>query len=139
MLFIEITFFVQFAVLIIGSAKGVHAETLCIKALKNFTHSNSAFEECALNNYVESKVCFNCVAPFIVQKIAYAKLLEAHDSSDKGNHLLCSKQFLNKDKFDLVRNHYEKSKTFWIESSCKRKENNNAKTNFYFITIFYCF
>lgn len=103
---------------------GVNADlkrTECKKARNNFADKNSRFDLCAMQHSVPNLFCTKCVEEYRDQYYRYKDLLAAHDSPMDGPHELCSKEFLETDRFNLIESHYKSAVDLWKSAHCSSR------------------
>lgn len=93
-------------------------KTECKRARNNFADKNSRFEMCAMQHSVPNLFCTQCVEEYRDNFYRYDDLMKAHDSAADGTHQLCSREFLERDRFNLIESHYKASLNLWNDAHC---------------------
>lgn len=93
-------------------------ETTCKKMINNFADKNSRFELCGMQHSVPNLFCTNCVEHYRDQYYRHVDLMKAHESPTNGSHQLCSKEFLNTDRFNLIETNFNLAQNLWNDAHC---------------------
>lgn len=93
-------------------------KTECKKARNSFADKNSNFEMCAMQHSVPNIFCTKFVDQYRDNFYRYDDLMKAHDSAANGTHQLCSREFLETDRFNLIESHYKASLNLWNDAHC---------------------